>query len=80
MPFSEEHRMFRQVVRRFVEEEINPRVERWEEAGEMPLHEVFGQMADLGFLGLEYEPAYGGQGADHLFTVVLAEELGRRGH
>ena len=80
MPFSEEHRMFRQVVRRFVEEEINPRVDGWEEAGEMPLHEVFGQMADLGFLGLEYEPAYGGQGADHLFTVVLAEEFGRADH
>ena len=80
MPFSEEHRMFRQVVRRFVEEEINPRVDGWEEAGEMPLHEVFGQMADLGFLGLEYDPAYGGQGADHLFTVVLAEELGRADH
>ena len=80
MPFSEEHRMFRQVVRRFVEEEINPRVEEWEEAGEMPLHQVFGQMAELGFLGLEYDPAYGGQGADHLFTVVLAEELGRADH
>ena len=80
MPFSEEHRMFRQVVRRFVEEEINPRVDGWEEAGEMPLHEVFSQMAVLGFLGLEYDPAYGGQGADHLFTVVLAEELGRADH
>ena len=80
LPFSEEHRMFRQVVRRFVEEEINPRVDGWEEAGEMPLHEVFSQMADLGFLGLEYDPAYGGQGADHLFTVVLAEELGRADH
>lgn len=80
MPFSEEHRMFRQMVRRFVEEEINPRVDGWEEAGEMPLHEVFGQMAELGLLGLEYEPEYGGQGADHLFTVVLAEEFGRADH
>ncbi len=80
MPFSEEHQMFRRMVRRFVEEEINPRVDGWEEAGEMPLHEVFGQMADLGLLGLEYDPAYGGQGADHLFTVVLAEELGRADH
>ena len=80
MPFSEEHRMFRRVVRTFVEEEINPRVDEWEEAGEMPLHRVFAQMAGLGFLGLEYDPAYGGQGADHLFTVVLAEELGRADH
>ena len=80
MAFAQEHLMFRQMVRRFVEEEINPRVEEWEEAGEMPLHQVFGQMADLGLLGLEYDPAYGGQGADHLFTVVLAEEFGRADH
>ena len=80
MTFSQEHRMFRHMVRTFVEEEINPRVDEWEEAGEMPLQDVFGQMAELGMLGLEYDPAYGGQGADHLFTVVLAEEFGRADH
>ena len=80
MPFTDEHRMFRQMVRRFVEDEINPCVDGWEEAGEMPLHQIFGRMAELGLLGLEYDPAYGGQGADHLFTVVLAEEFGRADH
>ena len=33
--------------------------------------------ASSGFLGLEYDPAFGGQGADHSFTVILGEELGR---
>ena len=80
MPFTQEHEAFRRVVRRFVEEEINPRVEGWEAEGMMPLHEVFKQMADLGFLGLEYDEEWGGQGADHLFTVVLAEEMGRANH
>jgi citronellyl-CoA dehydrogenase len=78
--FTDEHRQFRTVVREFVEQEINPRVDAWEEAEWIPLHEVFREMASLGFLGLEYEPEYGGGGADHFFTVVLAEEIGRADH
>src|SRR5262245_66284649 len=46
----------------------------------MPLHEVFADMAKLGLVGLEYEPEYGGQGAEHMYTVILAEELGRCDH
>lgn len=78
--FDQEHEEFRRVVRRFIESEINPHVDEWETAGMMPLHEILGSMGSLGFLGLEYDPEYGGQGADHLFTVVLAEELGRADH
>jgi citronellyl-CoA dehydrogenase len=80
MPFTDEHEHFRMVVRRFVENEINPHVEEWEAAGMMPLHGIFSQMAALGMLGLEYDPEVGGQGADHFFTVVLAEEFGRADH
>jgi citronellyl-CoA dehydrogenase len=79
MKFTPEHEAFRATVRRFVDERINPYADDWERAGMMPLHQIFKEMADLGMLGLEYEPAYGGQGADHSFTVVLAEELGRCG-
>lgn len=80
MPFTQEHTHFRQVVRDYVEQEINPHVDQWENDEWIPLHDVFGAMAKLGFLGLEYEPEYGGQGADHLFTVILAEEIGRADH
>ena len=80
MPFTQDHHDFRKVVRQFVENEINPHVEAWEQEGMMPLHDVFSQMAQLGLLGLEYDPEYGGQGADHLFTAVLAEEFGRADH
>ena len=72
-----EHEQFRAVVRDLVEKEINPRVDEWEDAGIFPAHELFPKLAAIGALGLEYDPAYGGQGADHSFTVVLAEELGR---
>ncbi len=77
---SEEHDAFRMLVRRFVDDRVNPRVDEWEAAGEMPLHDLFGEMAELGFLGLAYDPRWGGQGADHLFTLVLAEEFGRCDH
>ncbi len=80
MLFTDEHQQFRQVVRSFIEQEINPRVDQWEDDAWIPLHEVFGQMAELGILGLEYDPAFGGQGADHGFSVILAEEMGRAGH
>lgn len=76
-PFTEEHEMFRKSVRAFVEKEINPHVDEWEEAGIWPAHEVLKKMGNLGFLGLNYEEAYGGANADIWFTVVLAEELGR---
>jgi len=80
MPLTDEHHQFRELIRQFVEREINPRVEEWEDKQWIPLHEVFAEMAGLGFLGLEYDAAYGGQGADHLFTMVLAEEMGRADH
>lgn len=80
MIFDQDHHDFRKLVRAYVEREIDPRIPQWEEEGSMPLHDLFAEMAGLGFLGLEYEPDYAGQGADHGFTVVLAEEMGRADH
>jgi citronellyl-CoA dehydrogenase len=74
---SDEQVAFRQMVRSFVENEVNPHVEAWEAAEMMPLHDIFSKMGGLGMLGIEYEPKYGGQGADHTYTVILAEEFGR---
>jgi citronellyl-CoA dehydrogenase len=72
-----EHEQFRKVVRDLVENDINPHVDAWEAEGTFPAHELFPKLAAIGALGLEYDPEFGGQGADHSFTVVLAEELGR---
>ncbi len=77
MQFTPEHEMFRQSVRRFVQEEINPHADEWEEAGIFPAHELFKKMGDLGFLGLTYPEEYGGQGLDFSYTVVFCEELGK---
>src|SRR5262249_26297679 len=77
MKFTDEHEMFRQSIRRFVEEEINSHVDEWEEAGIFPAHKLFKKMGDLGFLGLTYPEEYGGLGLDFWYTVVFCEELGK---
>lgn len=76
MKISAEHEQFRKVVRSFIEAEINPYVDQWEEDRIFPAHELFPKLAEIGAFGLEYDEEYGGQGADHTFTLVFAEELG----
>ena len=78
MQFTEEHKAFRKVVGEFMETEINPYVDQWEADRIFPAHELFPKLAGIGALGLEYDERYGGQGADHSFTLVLMEELGYR--
>ena len=74
--FGEEHEIFRKSVRTFVEQEIVPHVDAWEERGEIP-RALFRRMGELGFLGVEFPPEYGGSGADVAMSIVLAEELAR---
>ncbi|OGK84696.1 MAG: acyl-CoA dehydrogenase [Candidatus Rokubacteria bacterium GWF2_70_14] len=74
--FNDQHEMFRQTVRSFVEKEVAPHIEEWEEAGQIP-KSIWPRMGQLGFLGVEYDEKYGGGGADFLTTVVLCEEMAR---
>ena len=74
--FSEEHELLRAQVRRFVETEIKPNAQAWEEQGFVP-REVLRRMGSLGFFGIRYPARYGGSEMDTLATVVFAEELGR---
>lgn len=74
--FEEEHDLLREQVRRFVENEIVPNGEAWEEDGFVPRH-LLKKMGELGFLGLTHEEQYGGSGMDVRGATVLAEELGR---
>jgi acyl-CoA dehydrogenase len=72
--FNEEHRIFRDSVRRFVEKEIKPHIEEWEEKEEFPL-ELYKKTADAGFLGLEYPEEYGGIPCDKFMVVAFIEEF-----
>lgn len=74
--FTDEHRQFRDNLRRFIAQEIVPRAGAWEEAGMVP-REVLRQMGSLGFLGIRYPEPYGGSALDTVYSAILAEELGR---
>jgi len=74
--FTEQHRQFRDNLRRFIDQEIVPRADAWEEAGMVP-REVMRQMGELGYLGIRYPEQYGGSGLDTVYSATLAEELGR---
>ncbi len=74
--FQEEHQLLREQVRRFVEKEIVPNGDAWEQDGCVP-RALLLKMGELGFLGLTHETAYGGSGLDVRAATVLAEELGR---
>lgn len=75
--FNDEHEMFRQSVRRFVEQEINPHVEEWENGRIFPAHKLFKKAGDLGMFGITYEEKYGGMELDYWYSAVMWEEIGR---
>jgi acyl-CoA dehydrogenase len=53
--FTEEHGLFRQTVKQFVQTEIAPHAEEWDEAGIFPT-ELFRKAADLGLFGIRLDP------------------------
>ncbi len=69
-------RLLRESIRRFVDKEVVPKAQAWEEQGCVP-REVLRDMGRLGFLGLRYAEEYGGGALDARATALLAEELGR---
>jgi alkylation response protein AidB-like acyl-CoA dehydrogenase len=71
--FTEEHDRLRESIGRFVEKELQPHAEEWEETT-FP-DSVFHRMGELGFLGLSVAEEYGGQGGDYYANLVLAEEI-----
>jgi citronellyl-CoA dehydrogenase len=74
--FNKDHEMVRRAVRDFVNKEINPYTDEWEAAGIAPLKKLFKKMGKLGFLGIRYDPKYGGQGLDYWYETAFLEELG----
>jgi len=76
--FTPEHESFRATVRAFVDKEIAPFVNGWDEAGSFP-RELYRRAAAIGLLGLGYDEQYGGTPADTFFHIVAFEELARTG-
>jgi len=76
--FTDEHNMLRQSVREFVQRELVPKAEEWEEEGFFP-DWVFKRLGELGYLGLHFPEEYGGGGGDYFTNIVLMEELANCG-
>ncbi len=74
--FEEEHHLFRQSVRDYVERKVVPHAAEWEKQGFIP-RSVWAEMGELGFLGINHEEKYGGSAAGFFYSVVYLEELAR---
>jgi citronellyl-CoA dehydrogenase len=76
MLYAEPHRALIESVTRFVESEIDPHAEAWEEAGIFPAHTLFRKMGQQGFLGITKPEAYGGAALDYSYGLAFCEALG----
>jgi acyl-CoA dehydrogenase len=74
--FTEEHESFRASFRRFLDREVVPHHERWEEQGYVD-REVWLAAGEHGFLCPSMPAEYGGSGADRLFSMVMMEEVAK---
>ncbi|MGB6394758.1 MAG: acyl-CoA dehydrogenase family protein [Bradyrhizobium sp.] len=76
MLFTADHEEVRRALQKFITAEINPFVDEWEKADIFPAHELFKELGELGFLGLNKPVEFGGQGLDYSYALMMAEELG----
>jgi long-chain-acyl-CoA dehydrogenase len=77
--FTDEHEMFRQAFRQFVEKEISPHHLEWEAAGIVP-RSLFTAAGASGFLGMAVPEQYGGGGVDDFrYNLIIGEEVQRSG-
>lgn len=75
--YTEDHHAWRATLRAFVDKEIMPFVDEWDEAGEFP-RDLYTKAAQVGLLGMGYPGAYGGiPVSDAFFILVTAEEMAR---
>lgn len=76
--FTEEHHIFRDAVRKFVETRIVPFHDEWEKAGQVP-RSIWKEAGDAGLLCCTVPEEYGGPGADFMFSAIVCEEIARVG-
>jgi len=76
--FTKAHDMVRRATKEFIDKEVKPFIDEWEEAGEFP-RELYKKAAEVGILGIGYPEEYGGTPGDIFFTIAAAEELVKSG-
>jgi alkylation response protein AidB-like acyl-CoA dehydrogenase len=73
---TEEQQLLRRTVREFCEAEIKPHIREWDEAQQFP-RELLTKLADLGLMGIQFAPDYGGSGMSAIDYCICIEELAR---
>lgn len=74
LSYAAEHNIFRENLRKFLDKEIVPHIEEWEESGIVPKN-FWKKMGRQGFLCPDIDEKYGGAGGDFLYSVIVCEEL-----
>ncbi len=74
--FTEEHQLFRESLHNFLQKEVVPNIDAWEEQQQIP-KSIWKKMAEMGFLGLSYPKEFGGMELDFFYDVIFAEQVSK---
>ena len=74
MYFTEEHQLFRESLKDFLQKEVVPHIEKWEKTGTIERF-IWKKFGEMGYFGLRTPEAYGGMDLDLFYTVIFLEEL-----
>jgi acyl-CoA dehydrogenase len=74
--FTEDHKIFRQGLRAFLDKEVMPNIDQWEEEQCMP-KDLWPKFGEMGYFGLNYAEKYGGMDADFMYSVIFMEEISK---
>lgn len=75
--YTAQHEALRDTVRKIIDKDINPNVDRWEDEEDFPSHEIFKVLGNAGLLGITRDPEYGGSGLDYSYSMAFFEELAK---
>lgn len=73
---TEEHQLFRKTLRDFLDKEVVPYVDQWEDEERVP-KAIFKRFGEMGFFGISQEEKYGGSNLDFWYDVIFIEEISR---
>ena len=74
MYFTEEHKVFRESFRYFLQKEVVPHIDKWEKTGTIERF-IWNKFGEMGYFGLNSPEKYGGLQLDIFYTVIFLEEL-----
>ena len=74
MYFTEEHDVFRESFKEFLQKEVVPHIEKWEKTGDIERF-IWTKFGEMGYFGLSTPEEYGGLDLDLFYMVIFLEEL-----